>query len=262
MQGRLVPREIKSRIQSFPYKNWRKELNIAKKFNIKIIEWTIDYKKFLSNPLISNPELVKLNLDKNKLKCNSVTADFFMQKPVWGREKNKSDLYLKKLIKSCEILKIKYIIIPLVDNASVIKKNKSNAIKYFISLKKKYLKKVKILFELDLNPNQVNSFLKDIGDSFGINYDTGNSASLGYKFDEEKKYFDKVHNIHIKDRKIKGSTVRLGKGNFNFTNFFIYIKKINYKKNLILQTYIPKKNSKVLTETLNNLEFIKKNYVK
>ena len=33
---------------------------------------------------------------------------------------------------------------------------------------------------------------------------------LGYKFDEEK-YFDKVHNIHIKDRKIKGSTVRLAR---------------------------------------------------
>ena len=86
MQGRLVPREIKSRIQSFPYKNWRKELNIAKKFNIKIIEWTIDYKKFLSNPLISNPELVKLNLDKNKLKCNSVTR-IFLCKNQFGEGK-------------------------------------------------------------------------------------------------------------------------------------------------------------------------------
>ena len=56
-----------------------------------------------------------------------------------------------------------------------------------------------------------------------MGYDTGNSASLVINL-MKKKYFDKVHNIHIKDRKIKGSTVRLGKGNFNFTNFFIYIK--------------------------------------
>ena len=31
MQGRLVPREIKSRIQSFPFKNWKKEIILLKK---------------------------------------------------------------------------------------------------------------------------------------------------------------------------------------------------------------------------------------
>ena len=46
MQGRLVPREIKSKLQSFPFKNWKKEFNIAAKNGIKIIEWTIDYNTF------------------------------------------------------------------------------------------------------------------------------------------------------------------------------------------------------------------------
>ena len=33
----------------------------------------------------------------------------------------------------------------------------------------------------------------------GINYDTGNSAGLGYDFNNEIKYFKYVKNIHIKD---------------------------------------------------------------
>ncbi len=31
MQGRLVPREIKSRLQSFPFAMWKKEIELAKK---------------------------------------------------------------------------------------------------------------------------------------------------------------------------------------------------------------------------------------
>ena len=64
MQGRLVPREIKSRIQSFPFKNWKKEIILLKKKKIKFIEWTIDYRKFLKNPLIEFPMHTKMFLKK------------------------------------------------------------------------------------------------------------------------------------------------------------------------------------------------------
>ena len=50
------------------------------------------------------------------------------------------------------------------------------------------------------------------------------------------KYFRYVKNIHIKDRKKFGNTVRLGKGNWNYNAFFNKIKKINYKGYFILQT--------------------------
>ena len=52
---------------------------------------------------------------------------------------------------------------------------------------------------------------------FGINYDSGNSASLGYNIDDEFKIYGKyIKNIHIKDRLYKGKTIRLGEGNVNF----------------------------------------------
>ena len=53
MQGRLTER-VDNKIQAFPEKNWEKEFKIAKKINLKIIEWTIDYKNFYKNPLLTS----------------------------------------------------------------------------------------------------------------------------------------------------------------------------------------------------------------
>ena len=51
---------------------------------------------------------------------------------------------------------------------------------------------------------------------FGLNYDTGNSASLNFDPCQEfKKNGSIIKNIHIKDRKKFGGTVPLGKGSLN-----------------------------------------------
>ena len=72
---------------------------------------------------------------------------------------------------------------------------------------------------------------------FGINYDTGNSASLGYDCSEEIRFYGKqILNVHIKDRKLYGSTVPLGYGNTNFNKIFQELNKISYRGNFILQT--------------------------
>lgn len=260
MQGRLVPREIKSRLQSFPWKNWKNEISILKKEKIKYLEWTIDYHKFLNNPLIAKPNYVKKILKKNKVKVKTLTADFFMQKPIYLNNV-KTDYFLKKLINSCKIIGIKYIVIPLVDNSSI-KSNKINEkkiLKYFKGLNNLLTKKnVEILFELDFPPNRVLKFMNKFSKKFGINYDTGNSAGYGFNFDNEKKYFKYVQNIHIKDKNSIGRSVNIGKGNYDFKKFFCFLKSINFNKNIILQTYIPK--IKVRENTKNNINKLLKIY--
>ena len=52
MQGRLSPMQGK-KIQSFPWKNWKKEFQIGRKLNFKILEWTLDFIKLYSNPLMT-----------------------------------------------------------------------------------------------------------------------------------------------------------------------------------------------------------------
>jgi len=262
MQGRLVPREIKSRLQSFPFVMWKKEIELAKKNKINFIEWTLDYNNFLKNPIISNPKIVKKILNKNKIKVNSVTCDFFMQKPFFKNKNYKVIIlkYLKLLIHSCNFLNIKFLVLPLVDKSSI-KNSKEekiliNELKNFV--KSIHLGKIKILFEIDYNPLKIKKFIKNFDKTFGINYDSGNSSALNYNITDELIYFDHVYNIHIKDRKFNGRSVRLGTGNLRLDNLILNLKKRRYKGNLILQTYIPRKNKNVLKETLKNYEYLKK----
>jgi hexulose-6-phosphate isomerase len=72
---------------------------------------------------------------------------------------------------------------------------------------------------------------------FGINYDIGNSAALGFNPQEEfAAYGARIVNVHIKDRMLGGTTVPLGTGSANFDAVFEALAKVNYRGNFILQT--------------------------
>ncbi len=262
MQGRLSP-IYNSRIQKFPMYHWETEFYIAKSLNLKLIEWTIDDENFNKNPIVTNKGTDEiLNIIKlTDVKVNSVTADCFMQKPIWIKKNNYMKKNLSRLIKFCGKLGINYIIFPLVDNSSLQKvtnrKNIINIFEKFLSELKEY--RVKILFESDFDPKKLRKFISKFDKNFfGINYDSGNSASLGYDIDEEFKYYgDFIKNVHIKDRKRNGNTIKLGGGDTNFKKLFRNIKKINYKNNLILQT-ARSNNDEHIREIIDNLNFIKK----
>ena len=261
MQGRLLKPVKKKIIQYFPDKEWFKELEIGQNI-FNFIEWTINIENINKNPLIkkklNKKFLKKLNLVN--ITVQSVTCDFFMQVPIFKKkyfdQYKKILKYLVQLITNCERLGIKFIVLPLVDNSSIKNLEEEKYLKKLIINLKSKLKKTKIIFETDYPPEEVLRFIKYFNlEKFGINYDTGNSASLGYDFEEEKKYFKYVKNIHIKDRKFKGVSVRLGMGNYNFKKFFNFLKKINYKGNLILQTARSKNNSDIYEICIN------KNYI-
>ncbi len=261
MQGRLVDTEKKNRIQFFPEKKWKEEILIAKKSNLKLMEWTINIENIKKNPLYNPNETKKLKkfLKKNKFKVQSVTCDFFMQKPFFKSENKVDHLnLLKKIIVNAQKVGVNYFIIPLVDNSSIKnKKKEKELIQGMQKFSNLLYKNNRILFETDYKPEKVLPFIKKFDKKFGINYDTGNSASLNYNFADEKKYFMYVHNIHIKDRLKYGKTVRLGKGNWKPRLFFNFLRKIKYKKNMILQT-ARSSNNNHLEEILLNLSFIKR----
>ena len=263
LQGRLTKQ--KKKIQQFPSNNWEKEFQLIKKLKIYNLEWTVDNYGFNTNPLNLKHKHKKIKsfCRENKIKINSVTADFFMEKPFW-KQKNKT-YYLKKiekLINNCSLLNIKYIILPLVDNSSIksFKQQKEitqDLMKLSTTLKKK---KVEILFESDFNPKKLLKFIKSFKHaSFGINYDSGNSASLGFEALKEFNAYGKyIRNIHIKDRLKNGPSVRLGEGDVKFTDLFQQIKKIKYKGTLILQSARSKMKGKDTQEMQLNLKFLEK----
>ena len=156
-----------------------------------------------------------------------------MQKPFFKyKEKNTKNIInnLIKIIINAEKVGIKYIVLPLVDNGSI-RSDKQE--KLLILEIKKILKVIKnntkILFETDYSPNKIVKLMKKFhSKKVGINYDTGNSAGLGYKFNQEKKYFKYVHNIHIKDKIYRDKSVRLGEET-GIINIFLNILKLNIK---------------------------------
>lgn len=261
MQGRLS-RKVNNKIQAFPEKEWKKEFPRAKKLGLKFIEWTLDYKNFYKNPLFTKKgqKTIKKLQKKYSIKIKSLTGDCFMQKSFW---KTSSNLKLindfKNLVQSCNKLKIKFIVVPLVDKGSL--KNLKEE-RFFISICKnlsKFIKKNKviIIFESDYNPKKLKKFISKFDKKlFGINYDSGNSAGLNYNIsDEFNLYGNRILNIHIKDKVKYGKTVRLGHGNADLKKLFKKLRNINYKGNLILQT-ARAKNNKDVDEIKINLRYL------
>tara|TARA_B110000438_G_scaffold303352_1_gene364432 strand:- start:3040 stop:3879 length:840 start_codon:yes stop_codon:yes gene_type:complete len=258
MQGRLVDSPNK-KIQCFPGIKWKKEFKIAKLNGFHLIEWTVNKYNLNTNPLLQQKKLKEIKKEKKNfnIRIDSLTCDYFMETAFFLEKNNskKEEIInnLKKLIKHSQLLNIKFFIIPLVDKTSIKTTNHENQV---IKLIKGFLPLVKrnsyILFETDYKPNKIRNFIKKFNTTkVKINYDTGNSASLGFNFDEEKNYYDLIKNVHIKDRKLKGSTVRLGLGNARLKKIINFFKKKKYRGNFILQTARNKRNLHVQEINLN-----------
>ncbi len=264
MQGRLSPAP-KGKIQFFPAKHWEGEFFLANRMGLKNIEWTLDYKNLYKNPIFTKMGVKKIKSLSKKYSINltTLTGDCFMQKPFWKLKNSRKHLKdFKNVVKACKNLKIKFIIYPLVDNSSVKSIKEEKKLIYEFSKLRNFLKtnKVTILFESDFTPIKLKEFIKKFDKKrFGINYDSGNSASLNYNCDDEFKAYGKyIKNIHIKDRVKYGKTIKLGMGNANFKKLFNNIIKINYDKLLILQTARTKKRNDDYNELKRNLNYISK----
>ena len=86
-------------------------------------------------------------------------------------------------------------------------------------------------FESDFDSENLSRFIARLDEEFfGINYDIGNSAALGFLPSKEfEAYGNRIVNVHIKDRPFGGTTVPLGTGDADFkTVFFSHTVRLNY----------------------------------
>lgn len=241
MQGRLS-KPHNNQIQSFPINSWREEFIVAKKCGFDVIEWIFD--ELQPNPILTSEGISEINLlmKKHNISINSICADYFMTKKLFNESQNELEKNIKilnQLIIQAGKLGISMIEIPLVDSSSL--KTNEDKIKIKNNLEKVISfaenNNVTIVLETDLNPQDFKEFLMQFGNPrIMANYDSGNSASLGYNSKDELRILKKwIKNIHVKDRKFHGGTVPLGTGDTNFEQFFLTLSEINYVGDLIIQ---------------------------
>ena len=243
MQGRLSPK-FRDRFQAHPINYWMDEFYLAKDLGLECIEFIFDLNQWDSNPLMTKRGLdnIKKISNDSKTEVLSVCADFFMGQPIFNKNVRSINYnVLTKLMHNCDYLNIQDIVIPFVDKSSLLEKK--DEIKETISFLKEILCnnkcKVNLTLETDLPPLKFIDLIEKIGhEKIKINYDIGNSASLGYNYHNElATYGQFITNIHIKDRILGGGSVRLGEGAAKFSDVFKELKKINFEGIFIIQAF-------------------------
>tara|TARA_B100001063_G_scaffold217736_1_gene220623 strand:+ start:961 stop:1803 length:843 start_codon:yes stop_codon:yes gene_type:complete len=261
-QGRHL-KVINNKIQIFPKKNWKNELKLFNLTKLNFIEWVISGDNFKKNPMcqINGYKIIKKYLNMNHIKCRSIDLDFIVKdNPLkFSNKKMKTFMEEIKIITSNAVkIGIKYVIFPFLENSSpngILKQKK--LISILNEIRKKTSNKILVLIETDLKPDELLRIIKKMKNKIFINYDIGNSASKNFDFNEEKKYFRFVKNIHLKDRVKNGSTVRFGHGNANFKKMFNFVKNNKNSYDFNLQPARAKSN-KDIEEIKLNVEYINK----
>ena len=245
MQGRLLP-PFKSNYQAHPVGYWQKEFSIARDIGLNSIEFIIDAYMYGSNPILNKKGLdeIKNLIFESGVTVRSICADIFMEWPIQKIIKSEENIYKELIFKMIENLSEiggRDIVIPFVDKSSIKNDDEKDFIVNFLNTFKNIVKEkdINICIESDLDPFNLKKFIESFNnEQIKINYDSGNSASLGYKFDEEiDLYKDKISNIHIKDRVYRGGPVPLGKGDAEIKKVKDFIISTKYDGTITFQAY-------------------------
>jgi len=243
MQGRLVP-PTDERIQCFPRNRWADEFELAAQAGLDCIEWIYDLYGADVNPIAtdSGVETLRDLSDRHNVKILSICADYFMDKPLLRASQLELEQRLDTfhwLLDRGRLIGINRMIIPFVDASRIDTQDEFDGVVMLLQrvLKESGATGIEIHLETSLAPNRFAELLSRLPDPrLKVNYDSGNSSSLGYApIDEFAAYGERVGSVHIKDRLRGASTVPLGAGDADFQTLAEGLRKVAYKGDYILQ---------------------------
>lgn len=208
MQGRLCA-QVDGKIQAFPWQEWESEFPAAAALGIHAMEWTLDQERLYENPLMTDEGRSRIGAlqREHDMAIPSLTGDCFMQAPFWktGGAANaslKADFLA--ICRSCSAIGIRMVVVPLVDAGRFDDAAQEDEVVEFLLSQQDFLAEhdIVVIFESDYVPTELRRFIDRLpAERFGINYDIGNSAALGFDPREElAAYGSRVLNVHVKDR--------------------------------------------------------------
>jgi hexulose-6-phosphate isomerase len=243
MEGRLVPPED-GRFQCFPREQWESEFAHAAEVPFDYIEWVYDLYGYDVNPLgrPAGVERLKQLCESTGVSIRSVCADYFMDKPLVRCGKRELDERLQELARilhNGRAVGVNRVVIPFVDASAIRSDEDFVAVQDALNAAMPWAEEngIELHLETSLGPAEFAKLLDRVPHpKLRVNYDSGNSASLGYApADEFDAYGDRIGSVHIKDRVLNGGTVPLGSGDTDFPALFAALEKISYRGDFTLQ---------------------------
>ncbi len=243
MQGRLVPPEP-GRLQAFPRRRWADEFAFAAAVPLSYIEWIYDAYGEDVNPLRTEDrieELLRLQ-QATGVAIRSLCADWFMDFPLLRcteEQRTERQNFLAELLQRAQKIGVNRIVLPFVDASSIETIEDTETVGRTLEavLPQAEATGVELHLETSLGPAAFAKLLARLPHPMvKVNYDTGNSAALGYQASEEFAHYGlRIGSVHIKDRVLGGGTVSLGTGNVDFDDVFDGLKELNYSGDFTMQ---------------------------
>lgn len=241
MQGRLTP-PTSGPWQFFPY-DWRAEFEKARELGLNEIEIVYCGHPDKTHPLFRNSGLeIRKFADDAGIKVSHILADFFLENPSVAL---RNTPWFDRLADSAVVLGAKSIELPIIEATSIWEHQENRmhegcrkATFDFISkcLELAGSRGLAIGLEMDLKPDIALEFISSFNNErLWYALDIGNSAGAGFSIKDEMTLFEKIKNIHLKDRPRGGFSVPFGQGSVNFTELFDFLGKNAYSGSLTLQ---------------------------
>jgi hexulose-6-phosphate isomerase len=243
MQGRLLPPNL-GPFPLFPRERWREEFPLAAEARLDGIEWIYDLYGRDVNPLSSDAGLAEMRQlgERHGIAVDSVCANYYMDRSLFrAGERKRKELAGKLLwlIERCRRARARRLILPFVDRAPIETARDEDLLVEMLAgaLLAAAAARVDILLETSLGPAQFAALLERLpAPCLKVNYDSGNSGSLGYCPTEEfRAYGARVGGVHIKDRLRGGPTVPLGTGGCDFRVLFRALAGAGYQGDFTLE---------------------------
>lgn len=243
MQGRLIP-PMEGRFQAFPRGRWAEEFPNAAAAGLGAIEWIYDSYGVGANPIETDAgiESVLTVSRTHQIAVRSICADYFMDFTfvrATDSQRTERIAHLIWLIGQARRLGVTCIVLPFVDNSAIRDDNDRAAVIDTLerALPAAKAAQIELHLETSLPPQEFATLLARIPHPYvKVNYDSGNSSSLGYCPAEELSAFgDRVGSVHIKDRVLHGGTVPLGQGDADLDAVFAGLRRVKYARHFTLQ---------------------------
>lgn len=243
MQGRLSPPPA-GRVQCFPRDTWAQEIAVAPRAGVDAIEWIYDRYGLGANPLEDDggiDEVRRLSA-RAGVAVASICADWFMEEMLVGGssgERLAARARLDWLLGRGQLLGVRRVVLPFVDASALTSPERLQQATEAVesALPRARSAGIELHLETSLGPQEFAGFLQAVPErDVRVNYDTGNSSSLGYDPAEEfDAYGDRLGSVHLKDRVRQGGTVPLGTGDADFDRVFAALHGLGYDGPFVLQ---------------------------